>query len=128
LDAHQYNDTGYLSVTLLSSCGSGNHSFKIPVEISSYSPSKSYSVYPNPVSDILTIEIDYEAITGAQRFIQAPTFDIRLYNQLGNQVRQTTTKSGSVQFNVSNLPDGIYFLHINDGVSKIRFPICRQLW
>jgi hypothetical protein len=32
-------------------------------------------------------------------------------------VRQTTTASSAMQFNVSNLPVGIYYLHIYDGVS-----------
>jgi hypothetical protein len=33
-------------------------------------------------------------------------------------LRQTTTnKTGMVQFDVTNLPNGFYFLHIYDGVS-----------
>lgn len=45
------------------------------------------------------------------------TYDIRLYDGQGNLLRQTSAKDGTVQFNVSNLPDGIYYLHIYDGVS-----------
>jgi len=44
-------------------------------------------------------------------------FDVRLFDGFGNLVRQTATKGGSVQFNVSNLPVGIYYLHVYDGVS-----------
>ena len=36
----------------------------------------------------------------------------------GNLLRQAATKGGAVQFNVSNLPDGIYYLHVYDGVSE----------
>jgi hypothetical protein len=51
------------------------------------------SVYPNPVSDVLYIEIDSEA--------------------------------GTMQFNVSNLPNGIYYLHVFGGVSET--PEIRQV-
>ena len=80
------------------------------------------SAYPNPVSDILYIKTDQRAntnqqtITDAKPLKIAKTFDIRLYDGLGNLLRQTTTKGSTVQFNVSNLPDGIYYLHIYDGV------------
>jgi len=33
-------------------------------------------------------------------------------------VRQTTTKDGTIQFNVSNLPAGAYYLHIYDDVNN----------
>jgi len=75
--------------------------------------------YPNPVDDILTIDIDAlagQSATGAQR--QALTFDVRFYDGQGNLLRQQKAKGGTVQFNVSNLPDGIYYLHIYDGVSS----------
>jgi len=33
-------------------------------------------------------------------------------------LRQTSAKkNGKVQFNVANLPDGTYFLHIYDGIN-----------
>jgi len=78
-----------------------------------YSPSSSY---PNPVSDMLTIETGSSSNTKAQG--SSPTYDIRLYNGQGNIVRHQSNKGGTVQFNVSNLPNGIYYLHIYDGVSS----------
>jgi len=38
--------------------------------------------------------------------------------QLGQLLRQAVAKDGTVQFNVSNLPAGIYYLHIYDGISS----------
>ena len=76
--------------------------------------------YPNPVSDILKIDVDaYIAyqIQSGQLQQSASMYDIRLYDGKGIVVNQTKVKSGIVQFNVSNLPDGIYYLHIYDGVS-----------
>ena len=84
-------------------------------------------VYPNPVSDILNIEITDKAIDRARAFAPtavskvsgyAPVFDIRLYDVLGSLVRQQTSKGGTERFNVSGLPNGIYFLNVDDGISK----------
>ncbi|MDR2146247.1 MAG: T9SS type A sorting domain-containing protein [Tannerella sp.] len=46
-----------------------------------------------------------------------PILDIRLYDQFGRLVRSTTAKNSIVQFNVSDLPNGIYFLRVYDGLS-----------
>ena len=40
------------------------------------------------------------------------------YCSIQNMVRQTTAKGGIVQFDVSNLPYGIYFVHIYDGINN----------
>ena len=88
---------------------------------------RSPSVYPNPASDILNIEIDQEIVDAVKALLQAsgakysnnePVFDIRMYNIFGNTVRSTTTNGGTVQFDVSVLPDGFYYIHIYDGVSN----------
>ena len=36
----------------------------------------------------------------------------------GNLLRQKKTKGRTVEFNVANLLDGVYYLHIYDGVSE----------
>ena len=84
--------------------------------------------YPNPASNTLNIEIDQAAYTQAKSLEQTttdakriktdPTFDFRLYDGQGNIVRRAQNKGGNVQFNVSNLPTGIYYLHIYDGISE----------
>jgi hypothetical protein len=82
--------------------------------------------YPNPVSDILNVEIDRETIDKVKALLQNsgksfnsdPVFDIRLYNGQGLQLRQQFTQSGIVQFNVFDLPDGIYYLHIYDNAGS----------
>ena len=82
-------------------------------------------VYPNPVSDILTVEIDgdaaareLQALVNAKSLAGAPTFDIRLYDGQGTLLLQQKTKGGRVQFDVSDLRVGVYYLHITDGVSE----------
>ena len=74
--------------------------------------------YPNPVDDILTIEIDTDA---AQSFLSVQgnlNFDVRLYDGQGNLLHQQKSKGETVQFNVSNLPYGLYYLHVYDGVNS----------
>ena len=77
-------------------------------------------VYPNPVSDILNIEIGTKTTKIPFRsdiVISDNVYEIRLYNDRGNLVRQMTTRGGAIQLDVSNLPTGVYSLHIHDGVS-----------
>ena len=116
-------DTYYLKVTLCNSCGCVTS----PVKEIYATGHRSYSYYPNPVSDVLRVEITQQNIAQAKALQQAmtgvrslsdPVFDLRLYNLFGNLLRQSTTKGGTVEFNVSNLPNGTYYLHINDGVGN----------
>ena len=47
-----------------------------------------------------------------------PAYDIRLYNGYGTQLLQSTAKKGEkIQFNVSSLPNGTYYLNIYDGIN-----------
>ena len=92
-------------------------SVQIPIKAScGKSSASSYvTAYPNPVNVILTVDVDAAAGQFASGFgRQAPTFDVRLYDGQGNMLRQTTAKGGTVQFNVSNLLNGMYYLLIYD--------------
>jgi hypothetical protein len=73
--------------------------------------------YPNPTVDILNIEIEYESTD--------INYDIMLYDSNGNMRRQQQTQGGIVQFDVSNLPNGTYYLHIYDGINEM--PEMRQI-
>jgi len=66
-------------------------------------------VYPNPVSGILTVEIDATSVQNmGLRSKYNPDYDLRLYDGQGNLLQQQQTKGGTVQFNVSNLTNGVY--------------------
>ena len=71
--------------------------------------------YPNPVSDVLYMEIDADALTQSRTSEQV--YDVRLLDGQGNMLRQTSTKGGTIHFDVSNLPHGVYFVHVYDGVN-----------
>ena len=85
-----------------------------PSNALSYIIDKSSLVYPNPVSEILFIDLDN--IVRAQNNTVA-SYTILLYNSQGNMLHQARAKGGIIQFNISNLANGIYFLHISDGIS-----------
>ena len=79
----------------------------------------SAAVYPNPVSDILYIDLDQIALEPTltdSKQLKDPLYDVRLYDDQGNLLRQTTAKGGIVEFNVATLPNGIYYLHIFNGI------------
>ena len=103
-----FYDPGYYNIVArgCNSCGWSEWAV-LEVEVN-YSPSPSGTAYPNPVNDILTVEIEN----------QAANYDIRLYDINGAIRRQATSKGNNVEFNVSNLPNGIYSLHIYDGTNN----------
>jgi len=70
----------------------------------------------NPVSDILTVELNPQ-VSSAIGATNVPVYDVRLFDGQGNLLRQRKANGGTVQFNVSALPNGFYYLHIYDGVS-----------
>ena len=100
-------ETARITVQVTNACSSTSTYQDMTI----YWPSPSHS-YPNPVNDILTIE------TGTSVKVVSLTYDIRLYDGQGNLLRQAVNKGGTVQFNVSALPDGIYYLHIYDGINS----------
>lgn len=120
-----FNTSGTYTITVKAKneCGMSSPDSRRTVVRSSY-----YSAYPNPASNVLNIEIDQEAITqaksmeqtatGAKQISIQPTYDIRLYDGQGNLLQRATTKGGKVEFNVANLSNGIYYLHIYDGVNE----------
>lgn len=87
------------------------------INVEAYNKNKSsHNSYPNPVDDILTVEIDEKNAQLQAKSLNIK-YDIRLYDVFGALYRQTTTKGGKVQLDVSNLPNGFYYLHIYDGVN-----------
>jgi len=76
-----------------------------------------FSVYPNPVSDILFVEIDAGS-TDEERTNTKVVYEIHLYDGQANLLRHATTSGGTVQFDVSKLSNGFYYLHVYDGVNS----------
>ena len=96
-------------------CGWGSWQFHY-INASRGTAMAAYKVYPNPVKDILYIDIDQQqSLSNANR--QQLRYDIRLYDTQGNlALNTTTTQTGTIQIDVSNLRNGTYMLQIFDGV------------
>jgi hypothetical protein len=60
-----------------------------------------FTVYPNPVNDILQVETTDNA-----------AFEMAIYSLQGAKMLQTVTTGNKTSIDVSNLSDGIYFLQI----------------
>jgi hypothetical protein len=126
--------SGYLFIGFDNCDDFEEYSFTIPFVLSEYQHSPSslaypnseyqYSpslAYPNPVSDILTVDLEQAAsarISASASETIDITYDVRLYNDKGNLLRQQSAKGGQIEFNVANLPNGMYYLHIYDGAKN----------
>ena len=73
-----------------------------------------------PISGTFHILLGYEADARMQN-----RYDVRIYDGLGNRVRQVIAEGDRVKFDLSDLPDGTYYLHICDGVGE---PVIQLLW
>ena len=63
----------------------------------------SINIYPNPVSDMLHIEVLHKETTG------------RIYNANGQMVKSNRMVDENDEINVSELPAGLYILKLNVG-------------
>jgi hypothetical protein len=79
--------------------------------------------YPNPASDRLTVPLE-QAVTSSTATRQgiahiSPAHDVRLYNEFGHIVKQRISAADKVEFDVADLPEGVYYLHIyTDGTTR----------
>ena len=109
-----------IGVTVSNQCGSAY----LSKTVSTYRGlnSSPFTVYHNPVDDVLFIDIDHQAIfskyANSVTTSRNITCEFKLYDITGILVAQTKTSGNKVQINVSSLPDGIYILHLYDGISN----------
>ena len=74
-------------------------------------------IYPNPVSDVLTIS------EKSSLFAFAPDsreYDADLFNSAGEKLLSTKSSGGKVQMDVSKLENGFYYVHIRYGDKVIK--------
>ncbi|MDR2653461.1 MAG: T9SS type A sorting domain-containing protein [Prevotellaceae bacterium] len=110
LELHETGLFVYAEPNILTLCPLESCPFELEVSMNTVTEERIAVIYPNPVRDILYVD--------PGKFVYTASCDIRLYNSLGNMCRQVKTTGETVEFSVSNLPGGIYFLIICDGSSS----------
>lgn len=68
-----------------------------------------FEVYPNPVTDVLTIQMGAE---------QLADFTVNLYDVYGKLIHTEIASGDKLELEVSGLPVGMYVLSINDGTVR----------
>lgn len=68
-------------------------------------------IYPNPVKDILTIELNNQT--------ELKNNKISIYNSEGNILYSSELENSKQEINISNYPTGIYFIAIENETKKI---------
>lgn len=71
-----------------------------------------FKIYPNPVKDVLNIDFNNNDISGA------------IFDMQGKRVLKLDARN--TQFNVSNLPKGIYILKITDSAQTLTYKIIKE--
>lgn len=87
--------------------------FDKPTSAAQVATSDAIKVYPNPATDVLTIEMPNTN--------NATNADVRLYNAMGQIVVEQSATYGTgatVQLDVAKLPQGVYYLSVNAGAYK----------
>jgi hypothetical protein len=101
----EYAEPNMLTLYPFDSCPFGPEGNMVPEE-------QTIVFYSNPVRDILYVNLEHT------QHKTSGSCDIRLYNSLGAMCRQAKATGGTVEFSVSNLSGGIYFLVIRDGSTQ----------
>ena len=112
---YDYKETGIYTVTLFaqSECGADTISQDLEVLYVSFIPDEpfkaSMSIYPNPVSGVLFVEVN--------KPVGADVHQLTLFDIQGRIVRQQSfndTNGTSYQMELSDLPEGIYILQLRN--------------
>ncbi|TAE35410.1 MAG: T9SS C-terminal target domain-containing protein [Sphingobacteriales bacterium] len=95
-----------------------------------------FSVSPNPANTELNVSINATSLLKTSSFStteEIPTpesiqFEISIYNDKGKKITQQKNEAGvnDITIDTQNIPNGTYFIHINDGAEIIKKQIIIQ--
>jgi hypothetical protein len=83
-----------------------------PTSVQTVESSKQFVVYPNPTNSILHVEL--KEATGKQN----ENYELSIRNLIGEELIHTTNFPQTSQVDVSNLPNGVYFISVRDSQQK----------
>jgi hypothetical protein len=73
----------------------------------------SFSMYPNPATEVLTIELNEEVIPEMRMFTTSNVdYQIQLWNEYSGLVRTINTNEKVKQISLQGLSKGMYFVHL----------------
>ena len=113
-------EVGDMSMTLDPVCFSYCVSCMI-VDVDEAALESGISVFPNPVQDVLSVQVDLPAA--------AQSLDVRLLNMLGQVVLSGNygqLQSDNIELDMSQLPAGTYLLQVRDGRAQFAQPVVIQ--
>ena len=107
---------GYVQAMGVNACGTGGASLLYVTASGPCDPCP--RIFPNPVSDLMTIEwMDKEGFVVDQ---EIETYELSLYNSVGAIILTKTAKNPSIQLDLSQVKNGFYYLHIQTKDGLIR--------
>lgn len=87
-----------------------------PVSVDEAETVSEFEVYPNPMSDVCTISVSQELISG----------NLYLMDQLGRTVMEQYIQSPQIQVNVAHLPKGLYLVMIRNEEKTLTQKVLRK--
>jgi hypothetical protein len=99
-------DTSYIVLSYESECGF------LAVDVESYDFLNNLKVFPNPASDLITVQLPHTFISPGI---------LTIYNNFGEPVlrKEISVSNNSLVIDVSNFINGIYFISINSSSNAI---------
>ena len=91
----------------------------LPTNIRSFSNDKNINIYPNPSNGKFTIQISDGKMLLAKGKIE-------IYNEFGKKVLRSEIKNQKLDFDISDMPNGIYFVKIYDGAVTLTEKIIKR--
>lgn len=80
-----------------------------------------YSIYPNPTSDVLTVEPGIkELFKSMEDSVETEPFTVTVLDENGKEMETVTSKGDKIQMSLKNLKSGFYFIHIYNKDGMIR--------
>ncbi|RLJ80328.1 T9SS type A sorting domain-containing protein [Pedobacter alluvionis] len=106
-----------LNLRVKTSCGI---SPKLLANDATYYPPCGFSwlISPNPSST--EFEVSKNSGGSSKTVDQKQAFQVTLLDNTGKTIRTGSSSSGSTKINVESVPNGTYFIHINDGTQTIK--------
>ncbi|MDR2423969.1 MAG: M4 family metallopeptidase [Prevotellaceae bacterium] len=120
-----------VQATTTNSCGTFTKEKQITISggCSTCPPISLYVIaYPNPSADVLNIEVTEEVNNEsslAASTERKPLFLYQLFDDKGNRILRKESSEKKIRFNTSGVPNGIYFIHIQD-ISGKKSEIAKQ--